>query len=66
VTEDVASALGEMNNTDASKYETILDDIEDRQNSLSKIFCEKVHDYIKMKPLWFRLNFFVDEVDPIR
>jgi hypothetical protein len=50
VTEDVASTLGEMNNTDASKL-TILDDIEDRQNSLSKIFCEKVHDYIKMKPL---------------
>lgn len=62
VTEDVASALGEMNNTDASKYETILDDIEDRQKQSIEDFCEKVHDYIKMKPAGFRLNFFVDEV----
>ncbi|SFF42732.1 BREX system P-loop protein BrxC [Flavobacterium xueshanense] len=62
VTEDVASALGEMNNTDAAKYETILDDIEDRQKQSIEDFCEKVHDYIKMKPAGFRLNFFVDEV----
>jgi predicted transcriptional regulator len=62
VTDDVASALGEMNNTDASKYDTILDDIEDRQKQSIEDFCEKVQDYIKMKPAGFRLNFFVDEV----
>ncbi|MEC5167237.1 putative transcriptional regulator [Flavobacterium sp. PL11] len=62
VTDDVASVLGEMNNTDASKYDTILDDIEDRQKQSIEDFCEKVQEYIKMKPAGFRLNFFVDEV----
>jgi hypothetical protein len=39
-----------MNNTDASKYETILDDIGRQTKQSIEDFCEKVHDYIKMKP----------------
>src|SRR5690606_19837736 len=62
VTDDMASVLGELNNSDASKYETILDDLEDKQKQSIEDFCERVHDYIKTKPASFRLNFFVDEV----
>lgn len=62
VTEDVAEVLGEINNTDSSKYSDILDDIEERQKQSIEDFCERVHDYIKQKPSGFRLNFFVDEV----
>ena len=62
VTDAIAEVLGELNNVDASKYETILDDIEDRQKQSIEDFCETVHDYLKSKPKGFRLNFFVDEV----
>lgn len=62
VTDDIASVLGELNNSDASKYETILDDLEDKQKQSIEDFCERVHEYIKTKPASFRLNFFVDEV----
>ncbi|WP_291111988.1 BREX system P-loop protein BrxC, partial [Flavobacterium sp. UBA4120] len=62
VMEVVSEVLGEINNTDASKYETILDDIEDRHKQSIEDFCLRVSEYIKTKPSGFRLNFFVDEV----
>jgi hypothetical protein len=62
ITDDVAKVLGELNNVDASKYEDILMDIEDRQKQSIEDFCQRVQDYIKTKPTGFRLNFFVDEV----
>lgn len=62
VTDVVAEVLGTLNNTDASKYESILDDIEDKQKQSIEDFCQRVHDYIQTKPKGFRLNFFVDEV----
>jgi len=62
VTDVVAEVLGELKNTDAAKYETILDDIEDKQKQSIEDFCERVNEYIKSKPRGFRLNFFVDEV----
>ena len=62
ITDAIAETLGELNNTEASKYETILDDIEDRQKQSIEDFCERVHEYLKSKPKGFRLNFFVDEV----
>ncbi|MGQ1787983.1 BREX system P-loop protein BrxC [Saccharicrinis sp. GN24d3] len=62
VTDTIAEVLGELNNTDASKYETILDDLEDKQKHSIEDFCLRVNDYIKSKPKGFRLNFFVDEV----
>ena len=62
VTDNIAEVLGELNNTDASKYEDILDDLEDRQKQSIEDFCERVNAYIKTQPASFRLNFFVDEV----
>lgn len=62
VSDTIAEVLGELNNTDASKYETILDDIEDKQKQSIEDFCQRVQDYIKTKPKGFRVNFFVDEV----
>lgn len=62
VTDAIAETLGEINNTDASKYENILDEIEDKQKQSIEDFCERVKEYLKSKPKGFRLNFFVDEV----
>jgi hypothetical protein len=62
VTDTIAKVLGEINKTDVDKYETILDDIEDRQKQSIEDFCERVQEYLKSKPKGFRLNFFVDEV----
>lgn len=62
VTDDIAAVLADINNVEASKYETILDDIEDRQKQSVEDLCNRVNDYIKTKPKGFRLNFFVDEV----
>lgn len=62
VIDAMADVLGKLFNTDASKYETIMDDIEDKQKQSIEDFCERVYDYIKSKPSGFRLNFFVDEV----
>lgn len=62
VMENVTAVLGELNNTDASKYSNIIDDIEDKHKQSIEDFCERVNDYIKMKPAGFHLNFFVDEV----
>ena len=59
---DVAGILGEINNKDASKYEDILDEIEDKHKQSIEDFSIRVHEYIKTKPTGFRLNFFVDEV----
>ncbi len=62
VTDTIAEVLGNIFNTDALKYETIMDDIEDKHKQSIEDFCERVSDYIKTKPSGFRLNFFVDEV----
>lgn len=62
VTETIAKVLGDLNKTDSSKYETILEDIEDKQKQSIEDFCERVQEYLKTKPKGFRLNFFVDEV----
>lgn len=62
VTDTVSQVLGEIFETDSSKYERILDELEDRQKQSIEDFCKRVEDYIKMKPKGFRLNFFVDEV----
>lgn len=62
VNDNVAKVLGEIFKTDASKYETILDDIEEKHKQSIEDFCTKVADYIKSKPKGFHLNFFVDEV----
>ncbi|TQO36589.1 hypothetical protein GQ41_1167 [Arenibacter algicola] len=62
VTDTIAEVLGELNNTDASKYKTILDDIEDKQKQSIENFSLRVLEYIQTKPKGFRVNFFVDEV----
>ena len=62
VTDSIAEVLGEIFGMDASKYEDILDEIEDRQKQSIEDFSNRVNDYIKTKPAGFRLNFFVDEV----
>lgn len=62
VTDSIAEVLGELNNTHASKYDTILDDIEDKEKQSIEDFCERVQEYIATKAKGFRLNFFVDEV----
>ncbi|THV60830.1 BREX system P-loop protein BrxC [Flagellimonas alvinocaridis] len=62
VTDDIAKVLGEINNASPSKYESILDDIENKQKQSIEDFCNRVNDYILLKPKGFRLNFFVDEV----
>ena len=62
VTDAIAEVLGEMFGMDASKYEDILDEMEDKQKQSIEDFSNRVNDYIKTKPSGFRLNFFVDEV----
>ncbi len=62
VTDDIAAVLAKINNVDASKYETILDDLEDKQKQSIEDFCNRVSEYINTQPKGFRLNFFVDEV----
>ncbi len=62
VTEAIAEVLAEINNTDAAKYENILDTLEDGHKQSIENFCQRVLDYIKLKPKGFCLNFFVDEV----
>ena len=51
-----------MNNSTPDKYETILEDIEDKTKQSIENFSLRVHEYIQTKPSGFRLNFFVDEV----
>lgn len=62
VTDTIAEVLGEIFGMDASKYEDILDEMEDKQKQSIEDFSNRVNDYIKTKPSSFRLNFFVDEV----
>lgn len=62
VTSSVADVLADIFNSDASKYENILDTIEDKHKQSIEDFCQRVNEYIKMKAKGFRLNFFVDEV----
>ena len=59
---DVVEILSEINNKDASFYENILDEIEDKHKQSIEDFCNRVNDYILSKGKGFRLNFFVDEV----
>ncbi|MDZ4205443.1 MAG: BREX system P-loop protein BrxC [Bacteroidales bacterium] len=62
VTDTIAQTLGAMNGHHPSKYENILDEIEDRQKHSIEDFCNRVYEYIKSRQTGFRLNFFVDEV----
>ena len=62
VVETMATVLGELNKTDASKYANILDELEDKQKQSIEDLCGRVSAYIATKPKGFRLNFFVDEV----
>lgn len=62
VTDDVAAVLAELNNSSPEKYETILEDIEDKTKQSIENFSLRVSEYIQSKPTGFRLNFFVDEV----
>jgi len=62
VIENIANVLGDIFNTDSSKYLNILDSIEDKHKQSIEDFCQRVGEYIQSKPRGFRLNFFVDEV----
>lgn len=62
VTDTVATVLGVIFNSHSSKYESILDELEDKQKQSIEDFCIRVKNYINSKPKGFRLNFFVDEV----
>ncbi len=62
VTDTIAEVLGEMFEMDTSKYEDILDEMEDKQKQSIEDLSYRVNEYIKTKPSGFRLNFFVDEV----
>lgn len=62
VVSSVSDVLGDAFGVESSKYENILDTIEDKHKQSIEDFCQRVNDYIKMKPKGFRLNFFVDEV----
>jgi len=62
VTDDIAAVLADLNKSDAEKYDTILEDIEDKQKQSIENFSQRVQEYIQTKPTGFRLNFFVDEV----
>ena len=62
ITSKVAKVLGQEFGMDSSKYETILDSIEDKHKQSIEDFCQRVNEYIRMKPKGFKLNFFVDEV----
>ena len=62
VTDSVAEVLGQIFNKDSSKYESILEDLEDKQKQSIEDFCNRVNSYINSKPKGFRINFFVDEV----
>lgn len=62
VTDTLAEVLGELNGKEASAYEDILDEIEDKSKQSIDDFCERVMEYIKSKGPHFRLNFFVDEI----
>ncbi len=62
VTKSIAEVLSDIFNANASDYANILDTIEDKHKQSIEDFCQRVNDYLTMKPKGFRLNFFVDEV----
>jgi hypothetical protein len=62
VSDAIAAVCGKLFNTDASKYEDILDKYDERQKFSIENFAEKVNEYINTKRKGFRLNFFVDEI----
>ncbi|AVR44779.1 BREX system P-loop protein BrxC [Christiangramia fulva] len=62
VTDNVAEVLSDIFGKDASKYEDILDEMEDKQKQSIEDFSHRVNEYINTKPSGFKLNFFVDEV----
>jgi len=62
ISDAIAQACGKIYNQDPEKYEDYLDTWEDKQKFSIEDFALKVRDYIKSKPGFFRLNFFVDEV----
>jgi len=62
ITSSAAKVLSQIFEGNASDYEDILDKIEDNHKQSIEDFCQRVQEYIKLKPKGFRLNFFVDEV----
>jgi predicted transcriptional regulator len=62
VVDNIAAVLGDIFNADPSKYLDTLDKIEDKHKQSIEDFCQRVEEYIHMKPKGFRLNFYVDEV----
>jgi predicted transcriptional regulator len=62
VTKSIAEVLGEIFSANSSEYANVLDTIEDKHKQSIEDFCQRVNDYLTMKPKGFRLNFFVDEV----
>ncbi|MEM0519586.1 BREX system P-loop protein BrxC [Aequorivita flava] len=62
VEDAVAKVLGEINNTDSSKYIDVLDKLEDNEKQSIEDFANRVKTYLDSKGNGFRLNFFVDEV----
>lgn len=62
VTDGASAALGKLLNREERDFETILEDIDERQNLSVEDFANRVAEYIKTKPANFHLNFFIDEV----
>ncbi len=62
VIDAASAALGKLLNREESDFETILEDIDERQNLSVEDFANRVAEYIKTKPANFHLNFFIDEV----
>lgn len=62
IADAIANACASVFNTDASKYEDILDKYDETQKYSIEHFAEKVNTYLQSKRKGFRLNFFVDEI----
>ncbi|NLA16135.1 MAG: BREX system P-loop protein BrxC [Bacteroidales bacterium] len=62
VTDGLSAALANLLKREEKEYNSILEDIEKRQNLSIDHLAGLVAEYINTKPRNFHLNFFVDEV----
>lgn len=62
ITDAISAVLGKLLEREETDYETILEDIEEKQELSVQDFANRVAEYIKSKPKGFQLNFFIDEV----
>ncbi len=62
VMDGVSSALAQLLDREESDFDTILEDIEERQNLSVADLANRVEEYINTQPANFHLNFFIDEV----